>query len=79
MQPVSDFYRGYEVEAVPIGDRWRAKFYASRLGLPLQPTSGLRPAQRFDSAGGALHAARQWVDELLAEVDQASNTNRPRC
>ena len=69
IQPVSDSYRGYEVEAVPIGDRWRAKFYASRLGLPLQPVSGLRSAQRYASADDALRAAQQWVDELLVEVD----------
>jgi hypothetical protein len=68
---VSEPYREYDVEAVPIGGMWHAKLYARQVGLPLQPTTGGRFSQRLGSADGALRVARLWVDELLATTARA--------
>jgi hypothetical protein len=65
MHPISEFYRGYLVEAVPIGERWHARFYPMHDALPLQPVQGARYGQQFVTSALALTAAQGWVDESL--------------
>jgi hypothetical protein len=73
MDPISEYYRDYELEVVPVGNAWQVCFFPAHPELPAQPTVGKRAWARFESVHEALKAAREWIDELLTECRSMDN------